>query len=475
MSTPATVPMLSSSGDGQIYDVPQENMQKAMSANWKIAIPMLDKDGSPQYVPHDRVTDAQKNGWKVDVHASETPSITDTIKKSFGIDNIIKNAGQGLKELGTGAQTVLKSMGGDMAATASLGMGQVDQAQKANEELSKPDLKSKVAGSGHAVAAALPMIGPFAASLGEQAGTGDVGGATARGGVQLAAGEAAARLPKAAARAALLGKTPEGAYESALKPATTIPAADRAQIVKTGLDEAVPVSKAGLQKLTDLIDDINTQIKNSIPKNTKATVNKFAVASRLKPLTDQFETQVNPEGDLNAISDSGNEFLRNQPGQIPAVRAQEIKQGTYRALGKKAYGELKGASIESQKALARGIKEELATQFPELEKLNARDTKLLDLEPVLERAVNRISNHQIIGVGTPAAAAGAKVITSSTKVAAVAATMKAVLDNPVVKSRLAIALNRVGVPPSAAQLRVSNYLSALGAAASGQSTKEATQ
>ena len=29
----------------------------------------------------------------------------------------------------------------------------------------------------------------------------------------------------------------------------------------------------------------------------------------------RFENQVNPEGDLAAISDAGNEFLRNQPGE----------------------------------------------------------------------------------------------------------------------------------------------------------------
>ena len=43
-----------------------------------------------------------------------------------------------------------------------------------------------------------------------------------------------------------------------------------------------------------------------------------------------------------------------------AADAQAMKQGTYRALGDKAYGELKGASIEAQKAQARGLKEELA-------------------------------------------------------------------------------------------------------------------
>lgn len=71
---------------------------------------------------------------------------------------------------------------------------------------------------GHSVAEALPLIGPWAAGLGEQAGTGDVGGALARGGTQVAAAElakpvlGAARTGIGMARDAIGGAihTPEG-------------------------------------------------------------------------------------------------------------------------------------------------------------------------------------------------------------------------------------------------------------------------
>lgn len=294
------------------------------------------------------------------------------------------------------------------------------------------------------------------------------------GAAQVAAGSAAALdstsvVTDAAKKAMLLGRTPEQAYESALKPSTTIPEYKRAQMIDTALKQGIPVSRAGLEKLGDLIDDLNDKITNEIGTGQGKTVNKFAVASRLRSVAQQAAKQVNPEGDLNAIASSGNEFLRNQPNDIPAVEAQELKQGTYRSLGNKAYGELQSSTIESQKALARGLKEELATAFPEINNLNKMEGRALDLQPVLERAVNRIGNHQMLGIGTPIAAGAAKAVTGSSTIAGITGILKAVLDDPVVKSRLAISVSKGGaqrgltLPQAFAQ--VDSYANALSAAA----------
>jgi hypothetical protein len=269
----------------------------------------------------------------------------------------------------------------------------------------------------------------------------------------------------AASRALLLGKTPAEAYQSALKPSTTLSEAQRTAIVNTGLREKIPVSTKGLEDLSDLIQDINSKMDAAIPANSTQTVSKAAIANRLGPVAQKFAAQVNPESDLSAINESGKEFLRNQPANIPVQDAAALKTGTYRSLGTKAYGELKGAQIESQKALARGIKEELITQFPELEQLGIRDQQLLNLQPVLERAVNRIGNHQLIGIGTPVTTGAAKALTGSNTLAGVAGVLKAVLDNPMVKSRLAIALSKSGVPYQTAIQRVNGYQNALASAA----------
>ena len=54
--------------------------------------------------------------------------------------------------------------------------------------------KTPLESIGHSVAGAIPLVGPWAASLGEQAGTGDIGGAVARGGAQVATGAGAAKV-----------------------------------------------------------------------------------------------------------------------------------------------------------------------------------------------------------------------------------------------------------------------------------------
>jgi hypothetical protein len=150
-----------------------------------------------------------------------------------------------------------------------------------------------------------------------------------------------------------------------------------------------------------------------------------------------------------------------------ASDAQTMKQGTYRVLAGK-YGEQGSAAVEAQKALARGLKEEIANQFPEINGLNAAESKLLDLQPVLERAVNRIANHQTIGIGTPVAGAAAKAVTGSGGAGVVASVLKSVVDNPTVKSRLAIAVSKgAKIPYGQAAARVQAYSTALGSAVGG--------
>jgi hypothetical protein len=329
--------------------------------------------------------------------------------------------------------------------------------------------------TGHAIASGIPVIGPYAAQLGEQAGSGDIGGALTKGVTQYLAPKAVAKaVPlavKGVQRGVLLGKTPEAAYESALKPSTTLTEAERSSLVKTGLENEIPVSKAGIEKIGDLVDNLNQRIKGTIAQDPNRPISPQSVANRADAVRGKFANQVNPSADLAAIDASKQEFLdqyRSQPGApgptspIGAADAQAMKQGTYRVLRGK-YGEMGSASVEAQKALARGLKEEIASQFPELNNLNAAESKLLDLEPALERAVARTGNHQIIGIGTPAAAGAGTILTGSGKIGAAVGMMKAVLDNPMVKSKLAIAVSRASkVPISVANARVQSYVTSLG-------------
>lgn len=309
-----------------------------------------------------------------------------------------------------------------------------------------------------------PIFGPTIWNYGSDIQQGNYSGAAggATGFAAQVAGPKALETAKPiVSRGLLLGKTPEGAYESALKPSTSLSPAQRTQLAQTGLNEKIPVSQKGLENLGDLIDNVNKDISDKIQSNPNAPINKFSVSSRLNQTAQRFSNQVSPSSDLNAISNVGNDFLDTAPDPLTAEQAQRMKQGTYQALGDKAYGELQGASREAQKSLARGLKEELAVQFPELNELNARDSRLLDLQDSLERAVGRIGNHQLMGIGTPIAAGAVKAVSGSGKLGAVAGVMKAVLDNPGVKSRLAIALSSPGTPTFVQAGRIAAYTSAL--------------
>ncbi len=72
---------------------------------------------------------------------------------------------------------------------------------------------------------------------------------------------------------------------------------------------------------------------------------------------------------------------------VPVQTAQALKQGTYQAIGDRAYGELSGAATEAQKALARGLKQEIAKAVPEIAGLNARESSLLNALTPVERRV----------------------------------------------------------------------------------------
>ena len=238
-------------------------------------------------------------------------------------------------------------------------------------------------------------------------------------GAGAAANVVAPKVIPAVGKVALLGKTPEGAYESALKPSTVLSPAERASAVKAGLDQGIPISKGGLEKLTNQVETLNRAIKDELAKDPNRPIDPNAVATRADQAKARFAKQVNAGGDLQAIEGSKNQFLKEQGAingnpapPMNAIDAQEMKQGTYRVLSGK-FGEQGSASVEAQKALARGLKEEIATQFPEIDKLNADESRLLNLQPLLERAVNRISNHQAIGIGTPVAGAAAKAVTGS--------------------------------------------------------------
>jgi len=345
---------------------------------------------------------------------------------------------------------------------------------KAHEELSKGNYSD---GAALWLYAHVPLLGAQLANAGEEfkqgkfgAGAGDSTGI----GLNLAGPKALEGMKNPS----IPGATPiaERMYQSALKPPPSTAASQVRSMVNTGLNAGIPVSEAGQAKLAGLIQDLGDKVKTQIASQPNATVNKFAVASRLGETARKFSNQVAPGSDLDAISKTGQEFLDTQPGAIPATDAQALKQGTYQQLKDRSYGELQSATKEAQKSLARGIKEELEAQFPEIKGLNAQQAKFYNLDGALERAVNRIQNRDLlslggkIAVGTGVGAATGGLEHAGTGAIAALA-LHYVMSDPLVQSRLAIMLNKAGkgaIPINNAFTRVQGYVNALGNSAGVQ-------
>jgi hypothetical protein len=357
--------------------------------------------------------------------------------------------------------------------------------QKAEDHFKKGDYAD---GAAHLIYSLVPFLGPAASEAGSNFENGKTALATGQSiglGLNVAAPEAIKNIPVPAAVKSAVGNVADRMYQSALKPPPgSYTNAEVGQLVKTGLDQGIPVSKAGADKLGTLIKDYGNAVRSMIASDPTATVNKFAVASRLGGSMKQFATQVTPEADLAAVSDAGQEFLRNQPGDIAATTAQDLKQGTYKQIKGKAYGELKSASVEAQKALARGIKEELEAQFPEIQNLNAAQGKFINLDEALDRALNRTANRDLFSLGGKIATGAGATIGSAfgfggaAEGSAAALLMHHIMTDPMVQSKLAIALNTATkgkLPLNTAAARVAGYSNALGNAVASTSQPNADQ
>ncbi len=194
--------------------------------------------------------------------------------------------------------------------------------------------------------------------------------------------------------------TAERLMQSALKPTIEQLRNGQAAIaVRTLLDHGINATGAGVNKLKALIEDKNNEISNMIG-GSSATVDKNKVLATLGDTRQRFGNQVSPTNDLNAIAGVEADFLNhpNLPGQaIPVQDAQKLKQGTYRVL-KGKYGEQGSAQTEAQKALARGLKEEIATAVPGVGALNAEESRLLATLTVAERRALMDMNKNPMGL-----------------------------------------------------------------------------
>ena len=130
--------------------------------------------------------------------ADEPQSLPENL--GFTAGNMLRNFGQGVSGIAKGGYGMMKDLAQNpnwVSGPNSTMSKFVDQPAEEQVQKAAKDFQggNPMAGYGHVLASAIPIAGPWAAGLGEQAGTGDVGGATGQAAGTLAAGAA---LPKIA-------------------------------------------------------------------------------------------------------------------------------------------------------------------------------------------------------------------------------------------------------------------------------------
>lgn len=195
-----------------------------------------------------------------------------------------------------------------------------------------------------------------------------------------------------------------GLMQSALKPILSqLQPGDAQKAIKTLLEEDVSPNFAGLNKLGGKVDELNSEI-SSLVHTSPTTISKQKVMDIANQIRPQLNLPVNSQEDIKTLNDVINKFashpLLQSSEEISVPLAQEMKQATYRSLGDKAYGELGSASRESQKALARGLKEQIAEKVPAVQELNKRESDLLNAMNIIERRALLEGNKNPLGLGT---------------------------------------------------------------------------
>jgi hypothetical protein len=263
-----------------------------------------------------------------------------------------------------------------------------------------------------------------------------------------------------AAASMLPDSMPRQMYESTVKWRPSIPQDRRKQLTETALAEGIMPTESGAVKLQGIIGGLNDKIDDLIQSADQAgvTVPKSAIYRELKQLRrDMGGAKIDAPKDLRKIDAIVKRFDEYMVGlgknELTPSELQAFKQDAYKHINfDTKRGTASIAENETKKAMARAAKKELEKISPEIKDINAREGRLIDLQPEIERAAGRIDNRNAIGLD------------SSTKVAAgglvgnafgagpvgvgIAATIAAI-GSPKVRSYLAIQIakyQKQGIP-----------------------------
>ena len=238
-----------------------------------------------------------------------------------------------------------------------------------------------------------------------------------------------------------LAKRAKTLYQSVLKPTEKLL---RNGVVETGLKEGIVISKSGLNKARGIMetigDDIGRVIDTGIAEGK--TILKKDIAPYANELKDYFKNVLGGSDLIKQVDSFTKKYIDDLPNVIPIKQAQEIKQATQQFVSK-YYNRESPIKFEVQKQLARGLKEEIAKQVPEIANLNSRDMKLFALDDALEAALKRMGNKEIITLSDIVSFGGGAVTGGKASAGVAATILYRLLKNPSFTSSRAIFYDRL--------------------------------
>jgi hypothetical protein len=215
------------------------------------------------------------------------------------------------------------------------------------------------------------------------------------------------------------------------------------QVVQTLLDNGISVSRTGLARLQSLLGSAESEVANAVAPLT-GTIKKNTVAAYALPTAWQVRNDTTGKP-LQEVAERLQEFFDHPAfqGDLTPQEAQAMKVGTYKGID---YTKQGNAYIETGKALAHGLKEEIehmatAQGQGDVRAMNAKAGRLIEAADAVAQRVARQGNTDLGGISLLAHA----------KTAFLASLVE---RNPAVKSLIARGLWNVagpmaGVTPSA--------------------------
>ena len=235
-------------------------------------------------------------------------------------------------------------------------------------------------------------------------------------------------------------------YESAAKWSTTLSPQERAAITETALQNQIPLNYAGLgkvqSKLGELGDKMDTLIINATDKNIKIPATKV-----LESLKDVKKTsggfKIEAAQDIKEISNIEQQFKtylkQNKITSVTPQQLQEFKTDAYKRIDfGRAPEKPSIAKEEAYRAMAGSARESLEGFMPELGAINTQYGRLRELQPNLQRAVGRIENRDLMGLGATAKTGAGGALGGIP--GALLGFGQSLLDNPKIKGRAALEL-----------------------------------